>query len=118
MLVPGLSARNIAARAASAVDFPVPEGPVMAIIGTEGHIEIDSVWYQATSFTVYDENNTVIETYTQGPTPPSDGPIPYPSPGYQPFSPSASSSCMRCHSVAKTAQNTNGDFSFLLGNAN
>ena len=61
--------------------------------------------------------NTVIETYTQGPKPPSDGPIPYPSPGYQPFSPSASSSCMKCHSVAKTAQNTNGDFSFLLGNA-
>ena len=62
--------------------------------------------------------NTVIETYTQGPKPPSDGPIPYPSPGYQPFSPSASSSCMKCHSVATTAQNTNGDFSFLLGNAN
>jgi len=61
--------------------------------------------------------NTVIETYTQGPKPPSDGPIPYPSPGYQPFSPSASSSCMKCHSVAKTAQNTNADFSFLLGNA-
>jgi hypothetical protein len=61
--------------------------------------------------------NTVIETYTQGPTPPSDGPIPYPSPGYQPFSPTASSSCMKCHSVAKTAQSTNGDFSFLLGNA-
>ena len=62
--------------------------------------------------------NTVIETYTQGPKPPSDGPTPYPSPGYQPFSPTASSSCMKCHSVAKTAQNTNGDFSFLLGNAN
>ena len=62
--------------------------------------------------------NTVIETYTQGPKPPSDGPIPYPSPGYQPFSPAASSSCMKCHSVATTAQNTPGDFSFLLGNAN
>jgi hypothetical protein len=61
--------------------------------------------------------NTVIETYTQGPTPPSDGPIPYPSPGYQPFSASASSSCMKCHSVAKDAQGANGDFSFLLGNA-
>jgi hypothetical protein len=62
--------------------------------------------------------NTVIETYTQGPKPPSDGPIPYPSPGYQPFSPTASSSCLKCHSVAKTAQNTGADFSFLLGNAN
>lgn len=61
--------------------------------------------------------NTVIETYTQGPTPPSDGPIPYPSPGYQPFSSKASSSCMKCHSVAKDAQNANADFSFLLGNA-
>lgn len=61
--------------------------------------------------------NTVIETYTQGPTPPSDGPIPYPSPGYQPFSANASSSCMKCHSVAKDAQKANADFSFLLGNA-
>lgn len=62
--------------------------------------------------------NTVIETYTQGPTPPSDGPIAYPSPGYKPFSPSASSSCMKCHSVAVAAdQKTNADFSFLLGNA-
>jgi hypothetical protein len=61
--------------------------------------------------------NTVIETYTQGPKPPSDGPIPYPSPGYKPFSPSASSSCMKCHSVATDAQKTNADFSFLLGNA-
>jgi len=61
--------------------------------------------------------NTVIETYTQGPKPPSDGPIPYPSPGYNPFSSSASSSCMKCHSVATDAQKTNADFSFLLGNA-
>jgi hypothetical protein len=61
--------------------------------------------------------NTVIETYTQGPTPPSDGPIPYPNPGYQPFSSKASSSCMKCHSVAKDAQGASGDFSFLLGNA-
>jgi len=61
--------------------------------------------------------NTVIETYTQGPNPPSDGPIPYPSPGYQPFSPTASSSCMKCHSVATTAQKTNADFSFLLNSA-
>ena len=36
-----------------------------AIIGTKGRIEIDSVWYTATSFTVYDENNTVIEKYNQ-----------------------------------------------------
>lgn len=61
--------------------------------------------------------NTVIETYTQGPTPPSDGPTPYPKAGYNPFSPKASSSCMKCHSVATTPQNTNADFSFLLGNA-
>jgi predicted dehydrogenase len=36
-----------------------------AIIGTKGRIEIDSVWYTATSFTVYDENNAVIEKYSQ-----------------------------------------------------
>ena len=36
-----------------------------AIIGTQGRIEIDSVWYTATSFTVYDENNTVIEKYSE-----------------------------------------------------
>lgn len=61
--------------------------------------------------------NTVIETYTKGPKPPSDGSVPYPSPGYKPFSPNASSSCMKCHSVVTTPQNTNADFSFLLGNA-
>ncbi|MDB5507039.1 MAG: oxidoreductase [Devosia sp.] len=33
------------------------------IIGTEGRIEIDRVWYIPTSFTVYDSQNTVIETY-------------------------------------------------------
>jgi predicted dehydrogenase len=36
-----------------------------AVIGTKGRIEIDSVWYQATSFTVYDENNNVVETYDE-----------------------------------------------------
>jgi predicted dehydrogenase len=35
-----------------------------AIIGTQGRIEIDSVWYTATSFTVYDENDAVIEKYS------------------------------------------------------
>jgi hypothetical protein len=55
--------------------------------------------------------NAVIETYTQGPKPPSDGPTPYPKAGYNPFSPNASSSCMKCHSVATTPQNANADFS-------
>jgi predicted dehydrogenase len=36
-----------------------------AIIGTKGRIEIDSVWYTATSFTVYDEKNTVIEKFDE-----------------------------------------------------
>lgn len=62
--------------------------------------------------------NTVIETYTQGPKPPSDGAIPYPKQGYQPFSAGASSSCMKCHSVAQSAAGSGGDFSFLIGNAN
>jgi hypothetical protein len=61
--------------------------------------------------------NSVIETYTQGTTPPSDTPVAYPAPGYNPFAPNSSSSCMKCHSVATTAQNTNADFSFLLGTA-
>lgn len=57
--------------------------------------------------------NTVIETYTQGPSPtPTDGPSPY-----NPFGGKASSSCMKCHGVATTAQGTNANFSFLLGDA-
>jgi hypothetical protein len=63
--------------------------------------------------------NTVIETYTQGPTPAADFPVAYPKPGYNPFSPKSSSSCLQCHSVATTAPNpnTNANFSFLLGTA-
>jgi predicted dehydrogenase len=34
-----------------------------AIIGTEGRIEIDPVWYTPTSFTVYDASNAVIERF-------------------------------------------------------
>jgi predicted dehydrogenase len=36
-----------------------------AIIGTNGRIEIDSVWYTATTFTAYDENGAVIERFDQ-----------------------------------------------------
>lgn len=61
--------------------------------------------------------NTVIETYTQGTKPPSDTPVAYPAPDYDPFASNSSSSCMKCHSVAKTAWNTDADFSFLLSNA-
>lgn len=61
--------------------------------------------------------NTVIETYTQGTSPPSDTPVAYPQSGYNPFAHDSSSSCIKCHSVATTAQNTPADFSFLLGNA-
>ena len=39
-------------------------GPNVAmILGTEARIEIDSVWYQPTSFRVIDRNEKVIETY-------------------------------------------------------
>lgn len=56
--------------------------------------------------------NTVIETYTQGPSPtPTNGPSPY-----NPFGGKASSSCLKCHGVA-TAQGTTADRSFLLGDA-
>jgi predicted dehydrogenase len=41
-------------------------GPNRAtVIGTLGRIEIDSVWYTPTSFTVYDEEGTVVEQYDQ-----------------------------------------------------
>jgi len=61
--------------------------------------------------------NTVLETFNQGPVPPTDGPIAYPDSGYQPFSTAVSSSCIKCHSVAKTRLGANADFSFLLGEA-
>lgn len=39
-------------------------GPNRAtIIGTDGRIEIDQVWYEPTSFRVYDSNNTVIREF-------------------------------------------------------
>jgi predicted dehydrogenase len=36
-----------------------------AVIGTAGRIEIDSVWYSPTTFTVFDEKNAVIERFDQ-----------------------------------------------------
>jgi len=36
-----------------------------AVIGTLGRIEIDSVWYTPTTFTVYDEQNLIIERFDQ-----------------------------------------------------
>jgi len=41
-------------------------GPNTAVvIGTEGRIEIDSVWYTPTTFTVYDSEGTVLERYDE-----------------------------------------------------
>jgi hypothetical protein len=68
--------------------------------------------------------NVTLETYNQGPTPPSDGTgstivrLPMPK-NYQPFSTQVSSSCMKCHSLAtlNNNQNTSADFSFMLGSA-
>jgi predicted dehydrogenase len=34
-----------------------------SLVGTKGRIEIDHVWYSPTSFRVYDNANTVIETF-------------------------------------------------------
>jgi len=62
--------------------------------------------------------NTTLETYNQGPVPPTDGPVPFPSPGYNPFTTTVSSSCLKCHSQATTAGSgfkSSADFSFLLG---
>jgi predicted dehydrogenase len=40
-------------------------GPnVASVVGTDGRIDIDSVWYAPTSFTVYNNADDVIETYT------------------------------------------------------
>ena len=36
-----------------------------AIIGTEGRIELESVWYKPTAFTVYDGRGTVLERYDE-----------------------------------------------------
>jgi predicted dehydrogenase len=36
-----------------------------AVIGTLGRIEIDSVWYTPTAFTVYDEHDGVVEHFDQ-----------------------------------------------------
>ncbi|WP_382307638.1 Gfo/Idh/MocA family protein [Herbiconiux sp. UC225_62] len=47
----------------SAVDAA---GPVRgAVIGTDGWIDIDRWWYDATSFTVYDSQHAVIERFEQ-----------------------------------------------------
>ena len=41
-------------------------GPSTAvIIGTEGRIEIDSVWYAPTTFTVFDSEDAIIERFEQ-----------------------------------------------------
>jgi predicted dehydrogenase len=41
-------------------------GPNTAsVIGTEGRIDIDSVWYKPTSFTVYDGEGAIIEKFDQ-----------------------------------------------------
>jgi predicted dehydrogenase len=45
----------------SALDTLGPNTAV--VIGTHGRIEIDPVWYQATSFTVFDEHNVVVERF-------------------------------------------------------
>jgi hypothetical protein len=61
--------------------------------------------------------NTTLETYIQGPVPPTDGPVAYPNPGYDPFHTGVTASCLKCHSVAPTTAGQPADFSFLLGEA-
>ncbi|MFL6209487.1 MAG: hypothetical protein ACJ74W_11590 [Pyrinomonadaceae bacterium] len=62
--------------------------------------------------------NVVLETFIQGPVPPTDGPVPFPQPGYNPFAPGVTSSCLKCHSVATTASGqAKADFSFIMGEA-
>ncbi|AWB88542.1 Gfo/Idh/MocA family protein [Salinibacterium hongtaonis] len=43
------------------------QGPNRAsVIGTNGRIEIDAVWYSPTSFTVYDSADAVVERFERG----------------------------------------------------
>ena len=52
-------------RIATTLSASDTRGPNRAtILGTEGRIEIDAVWYTPTSFTVYDAAGEVSETYT------------------------------------------------------
>jgi predicted dehydrogenase len=52
-------------RIATTLSSSNAHGPnVASVIGTEGRIDVDSVWYTATSFTVYNNANEVLETYT------------------------------------------------------
>ncbi|WP_411720506.1 Gfo/Idh/MocA family protein [Mycetocola sp.] len=52
-------------RIASTLSASNAHGPnVASLIGTEGRIDIDSVWYSASSFTVYNNANDVLESYT------------------------------------------------------
>ncbi|MET1051856.1 MAG: Gfo/Idh/MocA family oxidoreductase [Mycetocola sp.] len=52
-------------RMASTFTASNAHGPnVASIIGSEGRIDIDAVWYTPTSFTVYNNADEVLETYT------------------------------------------------------
>ncbi|MCU1559912.1 MAG: oxidoreductase, partial [Mycetocola sp.] len=52
-------------RIATTLSASDAHGPnVASVIGTEGRIDIDSVWYSASSFTVYNNANDVLESYT------------------------------------------------------
>ena len=43
--------------------FMTPGPNVASIVGTEGRIDIDAVWYTHTTFTRYDRGGTVVERY-------------------------------------------------------
>ncbi|MHC5795157.1 Gfo/Idh/MocA family protein [Lacisediminihabitans sp. FW035] len=45
----------------SALDTKGPN--TAAILGTAGRIQVDAVWYSPTTFTVFDENDTVVERF-------------------------------------------------------
>lgn len=47
----------------SALDQPGPN--VATVIGSDGYIVVDAVWYTPTSFTVYDTNHRVVERFEQ-----------------------------------------------------
>ena len=46
--------------------FLTPGPNVASVVGTEGRIDIDAVWYTHTSFTRYDRSGKVVERYHEG----------------------------------------------------
>lgn len=114
---------------------PIQDSAAVALNNRFQTLLKGSVWsnYQlvSTQWLLFDDvapgflANSVLETFLQGPNPPSYGNFKinagqsyFTSPDYHPFAPGISSSCMGCHYVANLpGTNAKADFSFLMGEA-